>query len=183
MLWYGESDSAGPLILCASASSRAAAASRADDVPWFWRRGGQGHLAARALSLSHRRRSGRQPWRLLDTAVSGSYEERPASASEPRREAGSAGLAHTSDLGRERREHGGQLFVGLSNIEDAVCGPEEALLGSGFAFTTPSNGEQRRSDMDAALTDRQRRNEGVGGRFVSDVGGTVPAEVAAICLK
>src|SRR5450755_624365 len=52
-----------------------------------WRRGGQGHLAARALLLSHRRRSGRQPWRLLDTAVSGSYEERPASASEPRREA------------------------------------------------------------------------------------------------
>jgi hypothetical protein len=51
------------------------------------RRGGQGHLAARALLLSHRRRSGRQPWRLLDTAVSGSYEERPASASEPRREA------------------------------------------------------------------------------------------------
>jgi hypothetical protein len=31
--------------------------------------------------------------------------------------------------------------VGLSNIEDALCGPEEALLGSGFAFTTPSNGE------------------------------------------
>jgi len=28
-----------------------------------------------------------------------------------------------------------------SNIEDALCGPEEALLGSGFAFTTPSNGE------------------------------------------
>jgi hypothetical protein len=28
-----------------------------------------------------------------------------------------------------------------SNTEDALCGPEETLLGSGFAFTTPSNGE------------------------------------------
>ena len=93
---------------------------------------------------------------------------------------GSAGLAHTSDLGRERREHGGQLFVGLSNIEDALCGPEEALLGSGFAFATPSNGE---AIWTQALPIVNGETKGVGGRFVSDAGGTVPAEVAAICLK
>jgi hypothetical protein len=70
--------------------------------------------------------------------------------------------------------------VGLSNIEDALCGPEEALLGSGFAFTTPSNGE---AIWTQALLIVNGETKGVGGRFVSDVGGTVPAEVAAICLK
>jgi hypothetical protein len=67
-----------------------------------------------------------------------------------------------------------------SNIEDALCGPEEALLGSGFAFTTPSNGE---AIWTQALPIVNGETKGVGGRFVSDVGGTVPAEVAAICLK
>src|SRR5512133_3939482 len=81
-------------------------ATPAGPAPCFWREGGQGHLAARALLLSHRRRSGRQPWWLLDTAVSGGYGERVP----PRRQnggvkPGSAGLAHTSDLGRERRAH------------------------------------------------------------------------------
>jgi hypothetical protein len=56
----------------------------------------------------------------LDTAVSGSYEERPASATERRREALVNWSRYTSDLGRERREHGGQLFVGLSGDQANV---------------------------------------------------------------
>ena len=67
-----------------------------------------------------------------------------------------------------------------SNIEDALCGPEEALLGSGFAFTTPSNGE---AIWTQALPIVNGETKGVGGRFVSDAGGIVPAEVAASCLK
>lgn len=54
------------------------------------------------------------------------------------------------------------------------------MLGSGFAFTTPSNGE---AIWTQALPIVNGETKGVGGRFVSDVGGTVPAEVAAICLK
>jgi len=67
-----------------------------------------------------------------------------------------------------------------SNTEDALCGPEETLLGSGFAFTTPSNGE---AIWTQALPIVNGETKGVGGRFVSDAGGTVPAEAAAICLK
>jgi hypothetical protein len=54
------------------------------------------------------------------------------------------------------------------------------LLGSGFAFTTPSNGE---AIWTQALPIVNGETKGVGGCFVSDEGGTVPAEVAAICLK
>lgn len=67
-----------------------------------------------------------------------------------------------------------------SNTEVALCGPGEALLGSGFAFATPSNGE---SIWTQALPVINGETRGVGGRFVSDAGGTVSAEVAAICLK
>src|SRR5450759_3008860 len=49
LLWYGESDSAGPVILCASTPSHTAAASRADDVPWFWRFEGLPPRSARDL--------------------------------------------------------------------------------------------------------------------------------------
>jgi hypothetical protein len=49
LLWYGESDSAGPVILCASTPSHTAAASRADDVPWFWRFEGMPPRSARDL--------------------------------------------------------------------------------------------------------------------------------------
>jgi hypothetical protein len=68
-----------------------------------------------------------------------------------------------------------------SNIEDALCGPEEALLGSCFAFTTPSNSEAIWTQALPIVVIGETK--GVGGRFVSDAGGTVPAEVAAICLK
>ena len=50
---YGESDSAGPVILCASTPSHTAAASRADDVPWFWRIAGLAPAAGCVL-LSRR---------------------------------------------------------------------------------------------------------------------------------
>jgi hypothetical protein len=61
-----------------------------------------------------------------------------------------------------------------------LCGPEEAWLGSCFAFTTPSNGEAMRTQ---ALPIVNGETKGVGGRFVSDAGGTVPGEVAASCLE
>jgi hypothetical protein len=67
-----------------------------------------------------------------------------------------------------------------SNIEDAPCGLGEALLGSGFAFTTSSNGE---AIWTQALPIVNGETKGVGWRFLSDAGGTVHAEVAAICLN
>jgi hypothetical protein len=67
-----------------------------------------------------------------------------------------------------------------SDTEVALCGAGEALLGSGFAFTTPSNGE---AIWTQALPVVNGETKGVAGRFVSDAGGTVPAEIAAICLK
>ena len=48
--------------------------------PRCWRGGGQTPSGGSPLLLSHRRHSGRQPWRLLDTAASGSHGESAASA-------------------------------------------------------------------------------------------------------
>jgi hypothetical protein len=67
-----------------------------------------------------------------------------------------------------------------SDTEVALCGPGEALLGSGFAFATPSNGE---AIWTQALPVVNGETKGVGGRLVSDAGGAVSGEVAAICLK
>jgi hypothetical protein len=67
-----------------------------------------------------------------------------------------------------------------SDTEVALCGAGEALLGSGFAFATPSNGE---AIWTQALPVVNGETKGVGGRFVSDAGGTASAEVAAICLR
>ena len=50
-------------------------------APRCWRGGGQTPSGGSPLLLSHRRHSGRQPWRLLDTAESGSHGESAASAS------------------------------------------------------------------------------------------------------
>lgn len=67
-----------------------------------------------------------------------------------------------------------------SNAEAALCGQGEALLGSGFAFGTASNGE---AIWTQALPVANGETRGVTGRFFSDSSGTVTAEVAALCLK
>ena len=67
----------------------------------------------------------------------------------------------------------------------SVCSPSGNALTlqqryAGFAFTTPSNGE---AIWTQALPIVNGETKGVGGRFVSDAGGTVPGEVAASCLE
>lgn len=67
-----------------------------------------------------------------------------------------------------------------SNTEVAVCGPGEALLGAGFAFTNPGN---REASWLQALPFVSAESKGVSGRITTNSGGAAPAEVAAVCLK
>jgi hypothetical protein len=67
-----------------------------------------------------------------------------------------------------------------SNIEMALCGPGEALLGSGFAFTEAGNLEVSWLQVLPYLNGEVK---GVQGRIASNAGGVATAEVAAICLK
>lgn len=66
-----------------------------------------------------------------------------------------------------------------SNGEAAMCGPGEALLGTGFAFTEPGN---REVGFLQALPVLAPTGNGVTGRITSNSGGTAKAEVVAICL-
>jgi hypothetical protein len=66
-----------------------------------------------------------------------------------------------------------------SNSEVAFCGPGEALLGTGFAFTGPGNGQVSFLQASPILAST---GNAVIGRFASDAGGTAKAEVIAICL-
>ena len=67
-----------------------------------------------------------------------------------------------------------------SNTETAACGPGEALLGSGFNFSAPSNGQTSLLKMLPVINGPAH---GVVGQFMSDTGGTTGAQVLAICLK
>lgn len=67
-----------------------------------------------------------------------------------------------------------------SNTEAALCGPGEALLGSGFAFTNPGNGE---AAFLQALPVLNGATKGVTGRITTDAGGTASGVIAALCLK
>jgi hypothetical protein len=67
-----------------------------------------------------------------------------------------------------------------SNIEAAMCGTGEALLGTGFAFT--NSGDSEVSWLQA-LPILNGGTKGVTGRISSNSGGTATAEVAALCLK
>lgn len=67
-----------------------------------------------------------------------------------------------------------------SNTEAALCGAGEALLGVGFSFTYPGNGEVAPLE---ALPYLDGETKGVFGRITSNSGGSATAEVAALCLK
>jgi hypothetical protein len=66
-----------------------------------------------------------------------------------------------------------------SNTEVTLCGPGEALLGTGFIFTEPGNREV--SFLRAAPFLASTGN-GVTGEIASNSGGTARAQVMAICL-
>jgi hypothetical protein len=67
-----------------------------------------------------------------------------------------------------------------SNTEAALCGPGEALLGSGFAFTNPGNGA---ASFLQALPILNGATKGVTGRITTDAGGSASGVIAALCLK
>jgi hypothetical protein len=67
-----------------------------------------------------------------------------------------------------------------SNVEAALCGTGEALLGTGFAMTSPGNGQ---AGWLEALPVINAETRGVLGRFTTDSGGTAAGEIVAICLK
>lgn len=67
-----------------------------------------------------------------------------------------------------------------SNSEVALCGSGESLLGTGFAMTSPGNGEATWLD---ALPLINAETHGVMGRITTDSGGTASGEIVAICLK
>jgi len=67
-----------------------------------------------------------------------------------------------------------------SNVETALCGPGERLLGGGFAFTNPGN---REAAWLQALPVIGGETNGFTGRITTNSGGTAAGEVAAICLK
>ena len=73
----------------------------------------------------------------------------------------------------DRVAHNGEWTA--SNLETALCGPGEDLIGTGFAFANPTNGE---STWLQALPIINAEATGVSGRFMSDAGGVV----AAVCL-
>lgn len=66
-----------------------------------------------------------------------------------------------------------------SNTETALCGPGEALLGTGFIFTESGNHEV--SFLRAAPFLAASGN-GVSGEISSNSGGTAKAQIMAICL-
>jgi hypothetical protein len=66
-----------------------------------------------------------------------------------------------------------------SNTEVTLCGPGEALLGTGFIFTEPGNHEV--SFIRAAPFLASTGN-GVTGEIASNSGGTARAQIMAICL-
>jgi hypothetical protein len=66
-----------------------------------------------------------------------------------------------------------------SNTEVTLCGPGEALLGTGFIFTEPGNHEV--SFIRAAPFLGSTGN-GVTGEIASNSGGTARAQIMAICL-
>lgn len=66
-----------------------------------------------------------------------------------------------------------------SNAEDVLCGPGEALLGTGFGFTNPGT---REVSFLQALPFLAGTGDGVSGRISSYSGGGGTAEVVAICL-
>jgi hypothetical protein len=61
----------------------------------------------------------------------------------------------------------------------AVCGPGEALIGTGFAMNQPGN---REVSWLQALPVLSGTGDSVSGRFASNSGGTAEGEVIAICL-
>jgi hypothetical protein len=67
-----------------------------------------------------------------------------------------------------------------SNVEAALCGTGEALLGTGFAMTNPGNGQ---ASWLEALPVINAETRGVLGRISTDSGGTAGGEIVAICLK
>ena len=66
------------------------------------------------------------------------------------------------------------------NTEAALCGPGEALLGTGFVFTEPGNREVTWLQAAPFLSPT---GNGVTGRFASNSGGTAKGQVMAICLQ
>jgi hypothetical protein len=66
-----------------------------------------------------------------------------------------------------------------SNTEATLCGPGEALLGTGFMFTEPGNREVGFLRAAPFLTPT---GNGVTGEITSNSGGTAKAQIMAICL-
>ncbi len=67
-----------------------------------------------------------------------------------------------------------------SNIEMALCGEGQALLGGGIGFTNPGDGEVGVLQMTPYLNGASK---GFMGRITSNAGGGATAQVAAICLE
>jgi hypothetical protein len=78
----------------------------------------------------------------------------------------------------DQAPHNGEWTA--SNEEVAVCGAGEALLGGGFGFSGPSNGQSSLLKMLPVINGQAH---GMVGQFMSDAGGAVSGEVLAICLK
>jgi hypothetical protein len=66
------------------------------------------------------------------------------------------------------------------NTEVALCGPGEALLAPGFAFTNPGNREATWLQAQPFISPT---GSGVSGRIATNSGGTATAQVMALCLK
>lgn len=67
-----------------------------------------------------------------------------------------------------------------SNSENAVCGPGERLLSSGFGFSNPGNREVSFLQVRPFIS---ATTNGVSGRISSNSGGSAVGEVQAVCLK
>lgn len=67
-----------------------------------------------------------------------------------------------------------------SNSEVAACVSGSRLLGGGFSFSVPNNGE---SAWIEELPIINGEVNGVAGRFTSDAGGAATGQVVAVCLK
>ena len=67
-----------------------------------------------------------------------------------------------------------------SNTELATCQPGELLLGGGFAFGVPNNGE---ASWLQAMPVVNGETRGIAGRFMSDAGGGATGQVSATCLR
>jgi hypothetical protein len=61
----------------------------------------------------------------------------------------------------------------------ALCGPGEALIGTGFAMTEPGN---REVTWLQALPVLSGTGDSVSGRFASNSGGTAEGQIVAVCL-